>query len=212
MLEQSHLTPCKAFPWHVPYVPWLADRGKLKLDVAPSIRVEHDVKLTHVLEVLVQSLHKGVDELQNGKFIAIFIIVYADDEVQGSISPVDDAIVPVFYKGALAFTSRQAFANQLALQSDAFANAQKLVVLSQSGLALLVHHQNEFDHRATPGRAETDDPGALRAGNSKLFGQPAGELQAQTFSLVACLVRTFSPKQTERKPIPPGLGMRSELG
>jgi hypothetical protein len=48
--------------------------------------------------------------------------------------------------------------------------------------------------------------------NSKLFGQPAGELQAQTFSLVACLVRTFSPKQTERKPIPPGLGMRSELG
>lgn len=33
------------------------------------LNVEHDIQLAHILKVLVQGLHKGVDELQHAQLV-----------------------------------------------------------------------------------------------------------------------------------------------
>lgn len=50
--------------------------------------IEHDVQLTHVLEILVKSLDQCVDELQVRHLVHRGIVGYPDDEIQGRISTI----------------------------------------------------------------------------------------------------------------------------
>ena len=56
------------------------------------VEVEHQVKLTDVLKVMVQDLHKKVDCLQIQKLVVAHI--HAEREEQTSISPVDNLVGP----------------------------------------------------------------------------------------------------------------------
>lgn len=48
-------------------------------------------------------------------------------------------------EGDLLFVTGEAFANDFALESASFFESEVLVVLSQTGLSLLVYHQYESD-------------------------------------------------------------------
>lgn len=58
------------------------------------LNVVHDVKLAHVLEILVHGLHQIVDEFQISHFI-LFLGVHADDEVQGCVASVDHLVATI---------------------------------------------------------------------------------------------------------------------
>ena len=57
------------------------------------MEIKNQVQLAHVPKVLIQHLHKSLDQLQDDKFIIIFI--NDSDKVQGSISLVDDFVFVV---------------------------------------------------------------------------------------------------------------------
>mmetsp|Transcript_8323 Transcript_8323/g.13960 ORF Transcript_8323/g.13960 Transcript_8323/m.13960 type:complete len:113 (-) Transcript_8323:313-651(-) len=48
-------------------------------DEVRLLKVEHDVQFTHVLEVTIQCLNEGMDELKHSKFILVFPL-NSDDE------------------------------------------------------------------------------------------------------------------------------------
>jgi len=70
------------------------------------------------------------------------------DKEKARVLSVDHFVPAVLHKVALVFRARKALADDLGLQREPLLDAHPLVVARQAGLALLVHHQHELDHRA----------------------------------------------------------------
>ena len=107
--------------------------------------VVHYIQLAHIFEVFIHRFYQIVDELQIGHFI-LFLQVYSHNEVKTSIPPVDDFVASVLDEGTKRFVSWETFADKLALKSCPFFDSHFVIVLGESGLALLVDHEEEFNH------------------------------------------------------------------
>jgi hypothetical protein len=63
------------------------------------VNVEHDVQLTNVAKVPVEGFYHEVNQLENAQLI--LIVVDANNEIQGSISSVNDFVILIFDKQTL---------------------------------------------------------------------------------------------------------------
>eukprot|EP01052_Picozoa_sp_SAG31_P009490 SAG31_NODE_499_length_14841_cov_7.930471_5_plen_130_part_00 len=116
-----------------------------------GLEVLHDVQLAHVLKVPVEGLDEGVDELQDGQLV---LVVRADDEEERGVPSVHDALLVVrpgeLEEGALVVLPREALPHDLRLLRSALLHCAALhaiEVVREPRLPVLVHHQEELDHR-----------------------------------------------------------------
>jgi hypothetical protein len=77
----------------------------------------------------------------------LLLEVEPHDEVETGVSAVDDLVATVLDEGAQRLVARKTLPNQLSLQRRSLFHRHFVVVLSQAGLALLVHHQQELYHQ-----------------------------------------------------------------
>ena len=109
------------------------------------LNVVHDVQLTHIFEVFVHCLHQIVNELQIRHFV-LLLQIYAYNEVETGIAPVDNFVASVLDEGAEGLVSWEALADEFAFEGCPFFDGHFVVVLGESGLALFVDHEKEFNH------------------------------------------------------------------
>ena len=98
-----------------------------------------------VFEIFVHGFHEVVDELEVGHFVFL-VLVDADDEVEGGVASVDDFVAAVFEEAALIFIPGETLPDEFALEGESFLDGEEGEVLGESGLALLVDHEDEVDH------------------------------------------------------------------
>ena len=60
------------------------------------VEIKNQVQLAHVPEILIQHLHKSLDQLQDNQLV--FVFVHDRDKVEASISFIDDLVVFVVDK------------------------------------------------------------------------------------------------------------------
>mmetsp|Transcript_3073 Transcript_3073/g.12783 ORF Transcript_3073/g.12783 Transcript_3073/m.12783 type:complete len:201 (+) Transcript_3073:1929-2531(+) len=121
--------------------------------VVRLLQVEHYVQLAHVAEVPVQGLHRAVYELVNRELVLVF--VHAHQEIKRRVPTVNNLRPAVLDERALLVRPSQALAHDLALDLTPLLQGDDLVVRRQTGLALLVHQQDEPDGHRRLRRRET---------------------------------------------------------
>lgn len=116
------------------------------------------VKLADGDVVLIEDLNKAVDKLKRAELVGLGL-VDADDEEKRGVAPVDAGEAVAVKEGALRLAAREAFADDLTLESILLRNSlhgkqRRRVILGQTGLSLLVHHENKTDCHHTVGTSK----------------------------------------------------------
>lgn len=114
-------------------------------NVVSLLDVVHDVQFAHIFEVFVHRFHQVVDELQVSHLV-LLLQVETHDEIQAGIAAVNHFVPAILDEGTKRLISRQTLTHQLPLQRRPLLYSHFVVVLGQSCLALLVHHQQELYH------------------------------------------------------------------
>lgn len=124
---------------------YIAVHHHLVQNIMSFFNIIHNIQLANILKVFIHGLNKVMDELEIGHFVLLFQID-THNEIQRSISSVDDFVSSVLYKRAQGLISRQTLSDQLAFQGRPLFDCHFIVVFGQTRLALFVHHQEEFYH------------------------------------------------------------------
>ena len=117
-------------------------------DVVRLVKVEDEVELAHVAEVLVQDLHVVLDDLQDDELV--LGVVHGEAEVERRVPAVDELQVSMLHHVAELRRPRQDLRRHLLHHLPALLLRVRLVVLAKPDLALPAEQEREVDHASLP--------------------------------------------------------------